>query len=847
MKRGWKGMMLAASLWTMAIAPGAPCRAQEADQQSAAPAPASPASAPNPPAASPVNPVLDPVTATVPPEASASPQASSARDRDNSLGVHFVGHLVEDQEAIWTSPLRIRWMDMDWLVPLGVATGGMLATDTEVSKHISTSPSGIRFRNNLANYGLASFGAAGAGLYFWGVIRHDDRKRETGLLAGEAALDSLAATYALKYTFGRERPLHDDFQGRFFQGGDSFPSMHASLSWSIAGIIAHEYPGPLTTFLSYGMASAISASRVDAKQHFPTDVMIGGTLGWLVARQVYRSRHDPELGGGEWNTYAELRESGALGSGPAGSPYVELDSWVYPAMDRLAALGYVHSAFLAMRPWTRIECAHLAEEASDAMLDRDRVPEVDRRLILALQNEFRPDLDASGVSGERTARVESLYSGVTDISGAPLNDSRHFGQTIINNFGRPYQQGLNSYDGGSAYATLGRFTLYVRGEYQHAPSAPAYSENIEQAIAAMDVVPVQPPTPIAETNRFHLLDTYVAARVANWDFAFGKQSLWWSPAQGGALIFSDNADPIYMFRASRIEPFQLPWIFRYLGPMKTDFFFGKISGAEFPPRPLIHGEKISFHPTANLDFGFSRTSEFGGVGRPLTPAAVFHSYFSFVSSVNYAASGNPGKRTGGFDFSYKLPYLRKWLSIYADSLSDDDPSPLAAPRRAAIRPGFYLAQFPRLRQLDFRVEAVYTDTPTSRSNGGLYVYWDQFYRDLYTSNKNLIGDWIGREGMGFQASTTYRFGSRNTLELGYRRAKVAKDFVPGGETVNDGSAALNLWLRRDVNASVSVQAEKWLAPILAPGPQMNWTTAVGITYTPHSGVGRGAQTASGAN
>ncbi len=81
-------------------------------------------------------------------------------------------------------------------------------------------------------------------------------------------------------------------------------------------------------------------------------------------------------------------------------------------------------------------------------------------------------------------------------------------------------------------------------------------------------------------------------------------------------MFSDNAKPIYMFRMSPIGTFNIPLLSRVLGPFKTDFFIGKLSGNEFPPRPLIHGEKISFKPTANLEVGFSRTAEFGGVGRP---------------------------------------------------------------------------------------------------------------------------------------------------------------------------------------------------------------------------------------
>ena len=183
-----------------------------------------------------------------------------------------------------------------------------------------------------------------------------------------------------------------------------------------------------------------------------------------------------------------------------------------------------------------------------------------------------------------------------EISGPPLTDSYHFGQTIINNYGRPYQQGFNSYDGFSAYATEGRFTLYVRGEYQHAPSAPAFSLPVRQFIATIDVNPLQPATPFAETNQFRLLDTYVAARVENWNFAFGKQSLWWAPDYGSATLVSDNAEPMYMFRVSRIAPIKLPWIFGLLGPMKVDAFFWKLSGNEFTPRPLLQGEKISFKP-----------------------------------------------------------------------------------------------------------------------------------------------------------------------------------------------------------------------------------------------------------
>ncbi len=761
-------------------------------------------------------------------------ERESWREHDNSLGPHLLKDFAGDQKEIWTSPFHLRMVDADWLVPLGLATGAMLATDTEASKHLSNSPSRLNEFTNFSNYGIASMAGAAGGLYLWGQMTHDDHKRETGLLAGEAAANSLAVTYAFKYGFGRERPLEDNYQGKFWHGGDSFPSEHAAAAWSIASVVAHEYPGPLTQILAYGLASAVSASRVGAKQHFPSDVLIGSAIGWFTGWQAYRAHHDPELGGDAWETFAESRDEGPgrPSTSSKGSPYVELDSWVYPALERLGALGYIRSEFLGLRPWTRIECAHLIEEAGDQMEAEDESDSREAAGIYdALEREFQEEL---GGGSERSIRMESIYAGVTGIDGPPLDDSYHFGQTIINNYGRPYQGGFNSYDGFSGYATEGRFVIYVRAEYQHAPFAAAYSQTIRNAIAVMDANPVQPAIPIPAANQFRLLDTYVAASVGGWNLAFGKQSLWWGPGEGGPLLFSDNAEPIYMFRASRVEPSTLPWVLHWLGPMKSDFFVGKLSGNEFPPRPLLHGETISFKPTPNLELGFSRTAEFGGVGRPLTPAAFWNSYTGFASSSGlYAANDNPGKRTGGANFSYRIPHLRNWLTVYSGSLSDDDASPLQNPPRAAYDPGFYMPRLPGLAKLDFRFEAVYTDLPIHESVRGQFVYYDGHYHDLYTNKNNIIGSWIGREAQGLQAWSTYWFSPRNSLQLGFRHAEVSKDFLPGGETANDGSATIHWWMH-DVNLSGSVQYERWLAPILAAGPQTNWTASFQIGFWPES-------------
>ena len=94
----------------------------------------------------------------------------------------------------------------------------MLATDTEYSKHLSNSASRIKHSGDLSNYGIGALAGIGAGFYFLGYLSHDEHKRETGFLAGEAAIDSLVPTYALKYAFGRERPYAGQLPRRFFHG-----------------------------------------------------------------------------------------------------------------------------------------------------------------------------------------------------------------------------------------------------------------------------------------------------------------------------------------------------------------------------------------------------------------------------------------------------------------------------------------------------------------------------------------------------------------------------------------------------------------------------------------------------
>ena len=789
-----------------------------------------------------------------------SGKQNDAGDYDTTLGKHVFRDFAQDQKAIWTSPFHVKLVDAAWLVPLGGAAAAMFATDTEVSKHLNSSPSRISTSNNLANYGIASLAAAGGGMYLWGHLTHNDHMRETGFLAGEAAADALAATYALKYTLGRERPLQDDFQGQFFHGGDSFPSEHSSAAWSIASVIAHEYPGPLTSVVSYGLAAAISSSRITAQQHFPSDVLIGSALGWFIGQQVYRHHHDPTLGGGEWETYAESHERGPnRPSTSVGSPYVPLDSWIYPALERLIAMGYIKDAFLSLRPWTRRECARLLEEAEDYDSAGDHTSREADRLISALQVEFVFE-ERSFDSRNLNMAVNSVYTRYTNISGAPLRDGFDFGQTLINDYGRPYAQGSNEITGSDAWASAGPLIGYARVEYQHAPSFPALPASAREAIGMTDFYPSEPPAnPIPAVNQLDLLEGYIGLQLRNWEISFGKQSEWWGPDEGGPMMYSDNSEPMMMFRINTTKPFKLPSILGLLGPMRAEFFLGQLSGhyfigtlngiigsfaAPLSDQPLLNGQALSFKPTPNVEFGFTRTTIFAGETNPFTPKSLIKSIFSLANGVP-GSSANAGDRRSGFDLTYRLPWVRNWLTWYCDGFTDDQITPVAYWDRSAWVSGLYLARVPRISGLELRVEGVYTDLPIGGNVAHGFFYHNTQYISGYTNAGNLIGSWIGRQGQGAQAWTTYSLSARSKLQLNFRHQKVSKQYIPFGGTSTDIGANVDLLVRRNISFSGAVQYEHWDFPVISPVRQTDLSTSVQLTVWPQWSFAGGKKSSNG--
>jgi membrane-associated phospholipid phosphatase len=772
--------------------------------------------------------------------------------QDNTLGKEFIKHLLSDQKAIWTSPAHIRWADAGWLFPLAAATGGLFATDRALPPALTTDQTKLNRYVSISNYGLYSMIAAGGGLYILGKITHDDHKRETGVLAGEAAINAAAVTSSFKYVLGRARPYQDQGLGNFFQGGTSFPSDHSAVTWSIASVIAHEYPGPLTQIGVYGLATLVSASRVAGKQHFPSDVLVGGAIGWLIGRQVYRAHHDPELGGGGWDTLSGNEDGeNRRPRENMGSTFVPLDYWIYPAIERLAALGYIHSELLGMKPWTRIECARLTEEAGEVLQDNQSVVDEATQLQSRLEHEFAYEINLLGGGRNLTASIDSIYARAVSISGPALIDGYHFGQTVAYDFGRPFERGTNGQAGGSFSAAAGPVAIYVRAEYQHAPGSPALSPTVINFISQADggtaigdpAIPVSkiPAGPFADTNRLELLDAYVTVNMSNWQLVLGKQSVIWGPSTD-SMMWNNNIDPVNMVRLVNPEPFYLPGLLKYLGPIKIDQFVGRLDGHPYVPRPFVYGQKINFKPFSFLELGFGRRSLLGGVGGadPITA----HNFLSSFLGIN--TGGAPGTNNGSvagdsdteMDWTFYVPGVRNYVVLYGEAYAEDDILPIQNPARNPWHPGIYITRIPGLPKLDLHVEGVSTEqnglVPVAGGgNHGIFNYWNQNYQDANTQYGFLNGNTVGREGRAIQGWLTYWISPRNTVQVNYKHSTVNADFVPGGGAWQDYGVQNDFTLHSGFYMKTLVQYEHISRyPLLFNGPQHNVTASLEVGFYP---------------
>jgi len=195
--------------------------------------------------------------------------------------------IAKDELHIVKAPFRFDASTMKWNALAVGSTGILIAKDESVLHQVP--PSWHTASINISNGTLCGLGATAGGIFVTGLISHDEHATDTGIRSAEAAIDSLILYSVLKPVLARQRPYTGAGEGKFFSGNwtsGSFPSGHSTLAWTLATVVAHEYPNWPMRLLMYGAAAAVSTTRVTAGVHFPADVFSGAVIGFGVGTYV---------------------------------------------------------------------------------------------------------------------------------------------------------------------------------------------------------------------------------------------------------------------------------------------------------------------------------------------------------------------------------------------------------------------------------------------------------------------------------------------------------------------------------------------------------------------------------
>ncbi|MDT8396934.1 MAG: capsule assembly Wzi family protein [bacterium] len=423
------------------------------------------------------------------------------------------------------------------------------------------------------------------------------------------------------------------------------------------------------------------------------------------------------------------------------SASVPLDSWVYPALDKLSALGLIESALQGSRPYSRSETARQVREAMDRS-QAHPAPTVAGELVERLRTEFNAELSEQTSSDKpgywkplRELQIQGIFrdgestsyagSGI-DAAQFPLN---------TNNYGLRYE------DGGSVQAILstdarflGRFLLEYR---------PVVLVNKE---GDLDI---------------RTLTGRAALGLGPFEISAGRQALWWGQGRHGSLVLTNNAQPLDMLRVTTPSPVQLPWIFRYLGPFSFDAFWSKLEENRDVPEPYFAGLRVNMKPLPWFELGASRTVTFGGEGRP---DVAWDEFITILGGKNLAGDEDTSNNLAAIDARIRIPFL--WdAEIYGELGGEDEAGQFIS--RKAFLVGIYLPRLEPSGRISLRVE--HADLSTIDFERPVWYRHSQ-YTSGYTHKGQILGHHTGGDSRDTYAEFTVRFPRADLrLSLDYER------------------------------------------------------------------------------
>ncbi len=480
-------------------------------------------------------------------------------------------------------------------------------------------------------------------------------------------------------------------------------------------------------------------------------------------------------------------------------------SWVYDALEKVVLAGLADQVLLNTKPLTRVEAARIVAQAV-RKIKWDQSGNYNHRgylenLLYQLVEEFGSELSEMGVRTPLNREAVPGFFQFKPIKNAQFGiDFATSSQRTVNRFGRALIKGANPSSTLEGSLQIGDFLSFY---YQ-----PAFYRD-------------------KDSNNGHLLNGYGKLTLWNTEILVGRESIWWGPGFRGSMSFSSNAFPLDQVRLSSAEPFRLPWILKYLGPIKIAGFIGQLDKGRDVSRAKVTGWRIDLAPLSFLELGFSRVFQFDGEGRgSLNPGEYLEVLFGQGS--DDPDSPKNVNNVMALDFTLRIPDVDRYiwvardLSLYGELGWDDTSDPgfqflflptgSIIPRKPGGIIGILLTGLLGDPKLDFRLEYaktsdiqfthnIYTSGFTNRGSVLSHFIgtegWEIFTRTSRWINKDLLlafqishaeigptdNSLLGspreeRNSFGFDVS--YRISDRSSVFLGYDISLVDnRDFVAG--------------------------------------------------------------------
>ncbi|MCD6188376.1 MAG: hypothetical protein J7K09_09450, partial [Desulfuromusa sp.] len=395
------------------------------------------------------------------------------------------------------------------------------------------------------------------------------------------------------------------------------------------------------------------------------------------------------------------------------SSSIPLDSWVYPALDKLTGFGLINSSLAGSRPYSRLEAARQVQEAN-LLMNEVSAPAVALELLQRLETELAESLtelaDESTATGYlkpvRQLRVDYIYQD-GDSSHYPGTDARQFALNK-NNFGIDYTDHHN-----------GQLTLQGDGRIGRSLGFEWQPLLLSTSSDDLDL---------------KWLTTRVSLGLGAFEVSVGRQSLSWGQGYNGTLLLTNNAKPLDMVRINNPSPILLPWVFKYLGPFHFDVFWSRLEEDRAVPEPYFAGMRFNMRPLPWVELGATRTIMFGGDGRPDVD---FFDFLDILVGENLNGDEDNSNSIASIDMRIYLPFL--WgAEIYGEFGGEDEAGHLFSSTAGLI--GVYLPQVEPSGRLSLRLE--YADL-SKHSGPAPPWYRHGTYQSGYTYENHIMGHHVG--------------------------------------------------------------------------------------------------------